>query len=160
MEKLIAMVAIQLTFLMFVFQECLSMTLQRGSPYRTLDNTSEWFSISYQTSYIQKPIDLQWAFRKLSYRLISHFRSLPAGCVRNILRLSPPCRSLPALRAGILGGVWRWCPTWRICTATPRRTTTSSTMERTRSYTLRTSQCQVSSSSGHSYSWPQFLNCD
>lgn len=67
----------------------------------------------------------------------------PAGCVRNTLHLSPLCQSLPAQRAGIPGGVWRWCPTWRTCTATRRRTMTSSTMERMRSYTLRTSQCQV-----------------
>lgn len=68
----------------------------------------------------------------------------PAGCVRNTLRLRLPCPSLPAQRAGIPGGAWRWCPTWRTCTATQRTTTTSSTTEKTRSYTLRTLQCQVS----------------
>lgn len=92
--------------------------------------------------------DLEWSSRLFS----------PAGCVRNILRLSLPCPSLPAQRAGIRGGAWRWCPIWRTCTATQRRTTTSSTTERTRSYTLRTSQCQVSVDPGSPRTW--FGVCD
>lgn len=84
--------------------------------------------------------------KRLGNRMTCHLSphlSTPAGCVRNTLHRSPPFPSLPVRRAETLGGVWRWCPTWRICTDTQRRRMMSSMMERMRSYTLRTSQCQV-----------------
>lgn len=88
-----------------------------------------------------------WEFLKWSGNRLNSLSplcpSLTAGCERNTLQLSPLCPSLPVRRAETLGGAWQWFPTWRICTDTQRRTTTSSTMERMRSYTLRTSQCQV-----------------